>query len=370
MIKLFHNLSRKQKGVATLIFAAVLMITATLIVMLTADQMRVQEKIVTNQERAQEAFQAAEAGLDYAVVYLNQNRTAILANNSGGYLTSYSNANTTNVVLANNSKYSFTYANPVANNYSLITITSIGTSSDGSVSRTVKQNVYFNSYLQNPPTTSLITKGLLSMSGSAQITNTTNNQTILAGGAVTLSGSSSTVVNGTGSSPGNIRSDIQANNTTLANESQDNFFATLFGATPTIIENNVNTLYTANTDSNYSASLNGVTGSSIWIEQTSGATTINGNTTIGSTAAPVLLIIDGNLNLKGNLTFYGFIFVLGTTTTDVLGNVTIYGGIAAGGNANITGSTNIIYNSSVLSTLKNENSMSYFAKVPGSWSDF
>ncbi len=370
MTKSFHNFAKKHKGAATLVIAVVLMITATLIVMLTADQTRTQEKIVANQQRSQEAFQAAEAGLDYAIVYLNQNRAAILANVSSGYLLVFSNSFTTNVVLGNNSSYSFVYLNPIANNYSLITVTSTGTSSDGSVTRTVKQNVYFSSYLQTPPTSSLVTKGSLSMGGNSTITNTTNNQTVVAGGSVTLSGSAGTIINGIGSLPGLLHSDIQANNTTIANESQEDFFASIFGADPSIIKNNVNTLYTANSNSNYSSTLNGTTGSSIWIEQTSGTTTIDGNTTIGSAAAPVLLIIDGDLELKGNLTVYGYIFVLGTTTTDILGNVNIYGGISTAGNASIAGNTNVTYNPTVLSTLQSQSTISYFAKVPGSWRDF
>ncbi len=54
-----------------------------------------QQKITGNQYRAQQAFEAAEAGLEYGLNYLDKNSaTVIIDSNSDGYIDNYTSTNT------------------------------------------------------------------------------------------------------------------------------------------------------------------------------------------------------------------------------------------------------------------------------------
>jgi hypothetical protein len=153
--------------------------------------------------------------------------------------------------------------------------------------------------------------------------------------------------------------------------SQSDFFATYFGAPSDAIQGSVAHYYNNSASTNYSGTLAGMTGTSIWIDQIGGTATINGSITIGTADNPVLLIVNGNLSLSGNVTINGFVFVIGTNDiTSLTGNVTINGGMATTDTLNMTGSIQLVYNSTIIDNLQNQSSMLYYAKVPGSWKDF
>ncbi|MHB1948173.1 MAG: pilus assembly PilX family protein [Gammaproteobacteria bacterium] len=372
MINFYRNPLNQCKGGAILIVTIMLLVTTTLIIIFAANQGIILQKISSNQNQKEQAFEAAEAGLAYAINYLQQNSATILAGPVNGYIPAFSNNLTTNVTLANNSKYSFTYTNPIQNNYNLITITSTGTSSDGSSTRVVSEQVQFGSMINNPGTIALTGKGTVSMTGDSTVTNTTTNQTILSGSTVSLGGDSQTITSGgVSSTAGNIKSDITQSSATLSSESNSDFFSSYFGTSSSAIQSKVAHYYSNASNTNYSATLSGMTGTSIWIDQTGGTATINGSTTIGSAAQPVLLIVNGPLSLSGGVTIYGFVYVIGTTGIDTItGNTQIFGGLVTTDTLSMAGNINVTYNSSVLSALKNLNTISYYAPVSGSWKDF
>lgn len=374
MINSFPNINRtRQAGAAALITAVILLVTSTLLIIFAAKFGIMQEKMAANMQRQNQAFEAAEAGLEFGINYLKTNESTILANPTNGFITAYSDNNTTNVALANGSHFSVVFTNPVANNYNLIQITSTGSSNDGSSTHVVSQQVQMGSTLLSPSNTPVITQGQAALSGSASITNTEYPSTLVSGNIASLSGSSKTILSsGTSSTPESISSDIQMNNAIISNMSANDFFATYFGNNTTIIQGNIANVYTNSTSTNYSSTLNGMTGTSIWINQTSGTTaTINGNTTIGSASNPVLLIVNGSLSLSGNVTIYGYVFVMGgNDLTTATGNISIIGGLATTGNMSMTGSVSVTYSSSTLRNLQNLPGMRYYAKVPGTWRDF
>jgi hypothetical protein len=359
----------KQRGVSMLVLTVVLLFAATLIVLFAANSSVMQSKITSNQYRSQEAFAAAQAGLEFGISYLIQNNIAITGSPSGGYIPPYTSSSTTNVALANGSKFSIGYSNPIANNYTLILITATGTSDDGTATRVVQQLVQYGSYLLAPGSFTLVTIGTLSLSGNTTVTNTNTNNTIEAGSSVAGSGNFKTVTSsGTSSTSGNFGSDITQNVASLANTSFGDLFSDYFGMTEAQFQSKAVNTYTNN--SNYATALNGMTGTTVWINQTSGSANFSGSTTIGSATNPVLIVIDGNLNISGNFTLYGFIFVLGASsaTTNLSGNITIIGGMATTDNINASGNFTLTYNPSVLSNV--QAATSYYAKVPGSWKDF
>jgi hypothetical protein len=118
--------------------------------------------------------------------------------------------------------------------------------------------------------------------------------------------------------------------------------------------------------------LNGKTGTTIWIDQPSGAASLSGNTIVGSAANPVLLVVNGDFNVSGNVTIYGFVFVSGVTSadTDFTGNSSVIGSMVTGDELNMSGNASITYNASEISAVKSSLTSSYNAKVSGSWKDF
>ncbi len=369
MINLFRN---KQRGGATLIISVILIVTITLLVIFAAQYSQTVEKLSGNQLRSRQAFQAAEAGLEFGIVYFQQNSSTILANPVNGYIPAFSNSSTANVSLANGSQFTITYTNPVQNNYHLILVSSTGTSADGTTS-TVSQEIAMGSLLMTIPNFFMTSKGPVSITGSVDTINSSTNQTIQSASTVTLSGSAQThTSSGLSSSAGHIGSDIQQNSTALANLSQDDFIASYFGTSnSSIIQSKVGNFYSNSSSTNYASTLDGMTGTSIWIDQTAGTASISGNTVIGSTAAPVLLIVNGNFSISGNVTINGFVFVISTTgINNFSGNVTINGGLATSDTTTISGNVTLSYSNTVLSNLQNLSSLTYWAKVPGSWKDF
>lgn len=372
MINLFLNFRYAVSGAATLIMTVILLVVSSLIIIFAANFSMIQEKATNNAMQNNQAFAAAEAGMEFGIAYLNKNATTILASPVSGFIPAYSDSNTTNVTLANNSKFSVVYTNPIANNYNLILITSTGVSQNGGSSRVISQRVQFGSLLVTPGNAPLVTQGTVTLSGNSDVANTYSNTTITSGSSVSISGSSSTTVSsGTGSTAGSIKSDVQSNNTTIANMSQSDLFATYFGNTSNGVKGAMAHVYSNSSSTNYSSTLNNMTSTSIWIDQVGGTASINGNTTIGSATHPVLLVVNGDFSLSGNVTIYGYIFVFGTNTIDsISGNVTINGAISATGNLTMSGSSELTYAPDVLSNLQNTPSMRYYAKVPGTWRDF
>jgi Tfp pilus assembly protein PilX len=367
------NMFRKQQGVATLLITVIMLASITLIILAAASYNILQQKVTSNSSQNTQAYEAAEAGLEFGIVYLQKNSGAILASPVNGYIPAYSSSNTQNVALANGSKFSIAYTNPVQNNYSLILITSVGTSPDSTATHTVMQQVSVGSFLSTPPTVPLISKGSIAMSGSSVISNPQANSTITTGSTIVFTGNSQTLVTGgiVGSNSSHIGSDVQQSNSAIAAMSNTTFFQTYFGASETAVQPTVKYTYTNSSSTDYSTTLNGKTGTSIWINQAAGTTaTIGSNSVIGSAANPVLLIVNGSLNITGNAIFYGFIYVIGGVAVDLTGNSTINGGVVSTDNLSITGNTTMKYNTTVLGALQKQVETTYYSKVPGTWRDF
>jgi hypothetical protein len=371
IMTILKKISPKQKGAAVLVFALVLVALSTMIILFAGNYGVLQSKSTTNIARNYQASEAALAGLEFGINYLNQNGTTIIGTPSGGYIPSFTSSSTTNVVLANNAKYSIVYTNPIANDYTLIRITSTGTSDDDAATHTSSILVKYGSLLLNQPNSPMIAKGNIALSGNSQIINTFSPITLSSGGNVTLTGSSSTITSsGVSSTSGSTGADILQNVAGVGTTSNNDFFADYFGVSPNTVKANSALYYSNNNNTNYSGTLNGRTGTSIWIDQTGGTASLSGNTTIGSAANPVVMIVNGDVNITGNVTIYGYVFILGNTQTSLAGNLSIIGGISSTGDISANGSIQVTYSPTTLNNLQNNVNMRYYAKVPGSWRDF
>lgn len=364
---------RQKRGAATFLIAIILLIVATMIVIFAANFANLHTKSISNQTRAGQAFAAAQAGLEYGYKYLETNYSTIVASQVSG-LINYTHASVTNVNLPNGSSFSVVYTNPTVSDYDVIHITSTGTSDDGLATRVISQEIKSQSLLMSSGTNSITTLGGVSVGGSSSVINTGTNQTILSGGSVVLTGSGTTVTSGgVSSTSSGTGPDVSQNNGALASMTADEFFGQYFGtANQSAIKSQVTNLYSNTVDTNYSDTLAGVTGQSIWIDQATGTVaSINGNVTIGSAANPVLLIVNGDFVITGNVNIYGFVFSLGVSGISATsGNINIYGGMASTGNIVLNGNASMVYDAAVLTNLANQNATRYYAKIPGTWKDF
>lgn len=363
-----YGFIKKESGAATLIITTILLVSMSLITLFAAGYSLSQQKISSNLNRNVQAFEAAEAGLEYGINYLNQNSATILANPSNGYIASYSDSNTTNVSLPNGSKFSITYTNPVQNNYTLIRIQSTGTSDDSTATKTVSQRVKFGSLLYVIPTLPLTTKRNVTLSSSAQVFNTQGNYTIQSGLLTLLLNSSQTLLStGVSSTSLSRGSDIQQIVSSISSMSNSDFFAKYFGLSQTAAQAKAN--YTFSNLSSYDTSVNGLQGATIWIDQSSGTANIAGSTQVGTTTSPVLLFINGPLSLSGSAVINGLVVILSTSGSTIANTAQIRGGIISFGDVSLTNNTILTYDNALLVKLQKVTNQ-YYAKVPGTWRDF
>ena len=361
------HIQSTSRGAAILLMTVILFLVSTMVIIFAASYVRMQSKTVSNFDRERQALSAAEAGMEFAINYLDVNSGIILASPVNGHLAPFSNSSITNVALGDGSTFSITYTNPTADDYTLIQITSVGVSADGSATRTVNQLVKSGSIFFNIPSGAITVANSVSLSGSSSVSNTDTGSTIVSGSTVSLTGDANTT--GTGSFSG-----ITQNVSSLSSSTSSQIFNTYFGTdSTTFVEQQFAHIYTNSGNNNYSSTLGGMTGTSIWIDQTSSSTvSLNGTTTIGSETSPVLLVVNnGTLAVSGNLTFYGFIFMLGSgSAVTITGSAETNGAIVSVGTLNMSGHAEMYYSSSVLSDLQDLSSLHYYAKVPGSWRDF
>lgn len=365
-----HSSLKKSNGAATLLLSVVLLTLSAMLVIFAAQYGSLQDKSVSNLTRTKQAYEAAQAGMNFGINYFRSNAATIIANSSGGYLQPYSNTDTTNVSLGNAS-FTVTFTNPTANDYTLINVISVGSSDDGTATKTIYQQIQFGSIIQNPPTVALLARGEIDLGGNSEIINTINNNTIISGSSVSLSGSANTTTSsGESSNSSTTGPDITENDPTYSGLNDTQFFETIFNGDPASVQSAADYVYTNSGNTNYKDVIGGVNGATIWINQTSGEARLSSNMQVGTAASPVLLVIDGNVKFSGNVTIYGFVLILGSSVTDLTGNVSIIGGVSTTGALDARGNIEVTYDPTVLTNLQNNPGMGYYAKVPGSWRDF
>jgi len=356
---------KKQSGAAILIITVILLVAALLMMLYSAQNTIFQQKTSSNIMQESQAFEAAEAGLEYAVAYLQNNSSTVIANPSGGFI----NYNISTVTLANNSNYTVHITNPNSNNYNLLTIQSTGKNSDGTATKVVTQQVDATPGITVP----LISMGSITMSGGSSISNLNSNSTIQSASTISMSGGSATYLSsGQSSTQSNYKSDVQQNVAQYQGLTESQYFQTVFNTTETAEKTNIQNTgtYYNNTVSNgnYTNLLNGVTGKAIWIDQTNGNTvSINGGgIVVGSAAAPVLLIVEGDFTLSGGAKVYGIVYASGLNHgVTISGGSQVIGSLLSAGNITLSGGSG-----SFQSISGQFFPGTKYTKVSGSWKDF
>jgi len=405
------NLNRipgRERGAATLIVAMVLLFSITLISILTARTTILETKISANEFRGKQAFEAADAGMQYAIAYLNSGGatrdgsgdpmvlTATLGNSTIYSTTLFdedSDATTTGISTTN-----CLAMLPIPEFH--VCVSSDGSSDDAAFTRTISQLALIASPLANPPNNPLTSKSIVDIRGSGSIINPEGNSTIWSGDNMAFTGASpktfvaspdvtatldgspneendvialkneldaagldSSLLNGIAetSTKDTIGFDIVADDANLASLTDDEFFENFFGYDPASYNSSMVTTEIAG--GKVAGSLSGLTNEVIRVD---GDAQVMSNITIGTVEEPVILIIDGDLFGAGKVTINGILYVRGDWTG--AGRLEIRGGAVIEGQVNGKGNMDVIYSSMVLDQVGTNLQSS--GPIPGTWRDF
>ena len=174
----------KQQGWVSLWVTLVVLLSASGVVLYTSKVEVMEQKINANEYRSKLAFEAAEAGSQYAKSYLRENNnTIVVDSNFDGVMDAYSNNAITSVAMPNGSKYSITYSNPIPNELEVIKVTSVGVSPDATTARTISRALRITYSLTTAPNFPIIAKGAVDFNGNTIVINTETDLNIWSGGA-------------------------------------------------------------------------------------------------------------------------------------------------------------------------------------------
>lgn len=404
--------ARAQRGVGTVVVAAVLMLAAGLIVFYTNRAAIMEQRLSGNEIRQKQAFAAAAAGIDQALAYMRKGGVDQDNDGTPDELTSLTLAGTGSSSSYYRVKYCAANAIPACpsahgtampacaasgDKTKIATVACGWSDDDGSVQRIV-QMMGNTPALAGTVSTPVITKGTTNLlTGGASILNYFNDLTVWSGG--TFLGQSNTgktfirnqVTNPVASESDNYRStgnspacnnppsgyqcstqgstvghDTVLGDRNLASLDANGFFRYFFGQDPAVYRDQKATYIVdasgalPNANSSSVSSIAGLQDQVIWVE---GDADLPGN--IGTQDHPVILIVNGNLNLGSSSTVNGFVFVSGQITGN--GSPTIYGALVGGGDASATGNLKVIYDPKAL---RGGYNLGKAAKTPGGWRDW
>lgn len=412
-----HSVSRpSQRGISTVTITMIIVLLTGLAMAYTSRNAINEQRLSANELREKQAFAAANAGIDYALAYMDTNgvdgsdsgtapdvlTVNAIAMTSGGqssyYQVAFCDSADNPDMLVCPATRSTTIACTTPTSLNRVMAFSCGWSDDNGSVRKITQTLKLAPSLGGNVSTPLISKGTTNLlTGGASVLNHFNDLTVWTGQSILgQSNTGKTFINSesgnntltqsdlrnSGNSPScnnpptgytcstqgsSIGHDTISGDTRLSTLSNDQFFALFFGTTPSLYRDNVasykidlgGTL--TGEDSTSLSSLTGLGNKAIWIDgDVSGLPT-----PVGDPAKPVVLIVNGNLDLSSNTVINGLVFVTGNVTGN--GNPEIYGSLIVAGTSSFTGNLLVVYDPWVAGGAEN---VGKAGKVPGSWRDW
>jgi hypothetical protein len=416
-----------QKGMATLLFSVIILLVVSFVTLYTSKSIITETNITNNEVRSQKAFEAAQAGVDFALSRLKNKKRPTPVDPNGFFDadTDYDDGNPDvtrifNYQTINNSSSSLISSAEITVECIVCSIgeykyrvISQGFSDDKSSSRTITVALENNPSIDEVPENPLITKGTIVLKGSAMVYNQEGASTIWSGGAIDFSKVVTTIASpsdpdypecldtsfsclGVNASNNDQGIDVIPNDSTLAAYDANQLFLNFFGESYENFKSRPSSDVTKYSDPSKSSYDKGdiypssgtLFKETIWVD---GDLSLNGGLygcdaveendvadasfrtdgqtecDLGGTLAPVIMVVDGDLDLAGGAQIYGLVFVFGDINfkgqADVIGAVIADGEISgdAGGNPNIWFNSNVI---------QKGNDSGAFATVSGGWRDF
>lgn len=402
---MFHRL--RQKGVVTLIITLVILSVVTIITLFTARVIVSDQRLYKNSEDKTVAYNAAQAGMDYALGNINKTPNAYLSIPDGTILTG---------VLQNGARYSVKYAYVTPTDSSLISLQSTGYSVDSSATTTVQATIkrYSKATVIDP----VISVGNVTMQNTSTVKNTVNGvqKTVRTRGTITFkntagtfyTNSSGLVVPGSSKTIG-IKADITQNDVSLPIDAatlENNYLknrVTDFSAlaamkidctgTATFDWNSNDNSCTCNGASCTSVPhISGSAGEIIYIDMHAHPLTFNNQFVLGASNAPITLVIhnaslttisgsgssgavingsvfsDSPVRVTSNGQVKGLLFSSSNLT--ISGNAStpnVVGAVIAGsGGLLMSSGGNVAYNAANIADSGDQ----FYGVVAGSWKDF
>lgn len=398
-----------QRGAIVISLSIIFLLLTTFVTLYTTKSILLEQKIANNQARSALAFEAAEFGISTAVQYISDgpDRDVDGDGNSDGLMDAIFAVDADNVGTTNTSLVGAVVGKQQSVTVTITDITtapdtllafrivSQGFSDDSSATRTITQVIKVVDALPNVPDNPLTARGTVDVNGSATVHNPEGTSSIWSGGNVDIGSNNSTatyVADPSGadypicmdtpmtcstvqtSNKVTVGLDIIEHDNNLANLTKEQMFENFFGMTPEAYREAIVTVDLAS-GSDFSTGAGLAQNEVVWYE---GNADINGVTVGCSVAvnggnvcaqaneAPSIVIINGDVNMKGGPHFYGIVFVMGDIT--LTGNSTFHGALVVAGESNNTaGSLDVWYNSRLL---KDSRGNGGFSAASGAWHDF
>ncbi|WP_020146041.1 PilX N-terminal domain-containing pilus assembly protein [Thioalkalivibrio sp. ALJ15] len=327
----YHHLGNRSDGAASLLIALIIMVAVTLTVIFAAQTSVLEQRMSGNEIRAKQTAAAAQSGLETAMDHIrrgNYDPATVNSNANGPYRVAYYSLDQDPDGCSKTTGEFSAPALPSDFNNREFVVMACGWSDDESASQAVLVTMKAGPSLGNPPNNPIITRGGLDIRGNAKVLNAYNNLTIRTGGALDISGSAGTTYmrqldrnapshDDPVPEPGDsiYREMSNMNRTGVdvldfdpsMNISGDDFFEMFMGASRQEYRDNFVTHHFAEGElpRELGPEYNGQT---IWVDGD-----VDGlSGTIGSRDNPVVMIVDGNLNVTagGRLEeFHGVLYV-------------------------------------------------------------
>jgi hypothetical protein len=428
MATVFATTPGRQSGAFTLLFSVVILLLTTILVVAVSRTSVMEQRISANEFRARQAFEAAQAGIEAAAAYLSLEPGG--ADRDLDDIADNVTAPDPYAVLEGGTAYSVGFCDPdnppeegagidefcpsspgavlnkpgtgcdylngeinpdgksEASQLNSALIVACGWSDDRLGRRVIRQGAGIVPALAAALEVPLISKDGIDVSGSVNVVNYFTPLTIWTGGPVASIGAGKTFTRNPAvalpapgtpppAPPGdcstttdyvcltdknNTGPDVIENDPTLGNLDAGQLFASFFG------HPDLAAYKTAGIPSQIisgdGADPAGSKGQVIVIEH-DGATLLP-NATIGSRERPVILIIGGALQLQGNPTVFGLVYVMGDVSGG--GNLRVNGSLVIAGKTQVTGNIDIVFDPFI-----NENARLGAGRpglIPGAWRDW
>jgi len=361
-----------QRGAATLLVVMMLIIAMAILTLTTSRTGMLEQKITGNDARSKEAFESAEAGIEYGLAYLTNdsgysNYRELVWNTSGGNQSASPTAS--GDVASGDFSYTptTTYQRAVDSNYIKVVSTATETH-DNSITATDEQYVYATTLLNNGPAFNappLVMDGCLSG--------------IVGGPDIYVGTRADGIAAGTSHSPENQGTWDPDSGTSCLDRGHLN----AHGGQPKgdlfppgtvwnyIFGNFTREQIKAKADQEVADGIADGERTYIWVTDTG-----NYHTSWGSAARPVILVFAAAADcpkINGGPTIYGVVFVDSPCTANGWGGATVYGSVAVNGDIDKLNANTAIYDWSAGDGADNPLGNSFIdaiSKVPGTWKDF
>lgn len=328
--------------------ALILLISLTLLTLYAARVTVSEHQTSANDYRAKQAFEAAQAGIEVAAAnpLLNGDLTRLVGGNPPAL------PDPRTATLANGAAYTARYTRPIAGNLQRILVTSTGSSDDSTATKVLRQQLQFRPFPINNVNAGILAMGAVNIGGAANANSggASGSYSARAGGTITTQNAKS------------LTGDAVQNDSTIP-QNPDKFFKSIFGESKSAIQSQATAINCSTSDCK--TALDGLQNALVWV---TGNGNINGNTTIGTEAKPVVLIIDGDFRFNGNLTVWGLVYYTNNWPNNGGGTAEVNGATVVEGNFQSTGNPGFNYNPGVLEGIGDK--LGSFEKLAGGWRDF